>query len=268
MATHGGQQPWTARLEEQRAGVTAGISATGQLPDSTAREVAAGQLPTAQAQGNTAGLSVVRQVPDRPGQLATGQLLGSSPEPLPRCAKQQHTFEPLTQSVAALQRIAKTVPSWAATTLPDHPGAPDHHGFLASAVMLETLGRQKQTQALSLHASSPKEKGAMEPKQSKPHRGSRQGLASPGEHEGVNPGRRGQGGSRPESPISHKWVIPPCCAMHYACASLLSAVHQCVSISARKRQFLHAMLAFTSSGLPDDLPDGNKAIVSAYSVQA
>lgn len=191
VATESGQQPRIAKLDKQWAGITAGLSATGHLPDGTARQ-GAGQLPTAQAQGNPAGLSMVRQVPGSiAGQLETGQVPGSRPKPLSGCAKQHHTVAAQTQSVAALQRIAHTVPSWAETTLPlpDHPGAPHHHGFLASAVMLETLGRQKQTQALSLHVNSPQEKGGMELEQNETHgQGSRQGLASP------------------ESPISHKWA--------------------------------------------------------------
>lgn len=223
VAIHGGQQPWIARVDKQRAGITSittGLSATGQLPDSTARH---------QAQENTAGLSMVCQVPGSiAGQLATGQVPGSSPQPLPGCAKQHHTAAAQTQSVAALQRIANTVPSWAETTLPDHPGSPHFQGFLASAVMLETLGRQKRMEALSLHASSTQEKGAMEPKKNETHgQGSRQGPASPGSKHEVNPGQ-GQGGSSPESSISHKWVHPSlvCIALSMHTTAICSSVCQ------------------------------------------
>lgn len=53
-----------------------------------------------------------------------------------------------TDSLAALERAAKTQPSWAHTTLHGKPGLQLHHGFLTSAVMMETLNRQKQAELL------------------------------------------------------------------------------------------------------------------------
>ena len=49
-----------------------------------------------------------------------------------------------TESLIALHRAAGKHPSWAQATLDNQAGSPHHHGLLASAVMLETLGRQKQ----------------------------------------------------------------------------------------------------------------------------
>ena len=210
VATPGRQQSWIVGLYKQRAGTT-GLPATGQAPDSTAGCIVAGQFATGQVPGNTAGLVVTQQIPgSMAGQLAMGQVPGNSPKRLPQCAKQQHIAGIETQSVAALQRAANTVPSWAETTLPDHSDSPHHHGFLASAVMLETLGRHKQTQALSLHASCgspPDEKGAMDPEQNQTHRqGFGQGGVSPDSgHGGLTP-RSGQGDFSPASPTSHKWV--------------------------------------------------------------
>lgn len=91
-----------------------------------------------------------------------------------------------TQSVAALQRAAKALPSWAETTFQNSPGTLLDHGFLASAVMLETLGRQKQ--ALSRHATcgSPLQQIKAE---ISPHTGG-----------------SGPGGFSPGSPTSHKYT--------------------------------------------------------------
>ena len=226
VATHGdGQQPWIPGLCKQRAGTTV-LSATGQAPDSTAGQMGAGQLAKRLAPDSTAGLSATQQVPgSRAGQLAAGEVLGSNPTQLLQCAKQQHIAASQTQSVAALQRAADSVPSWAQTTLPDHSGSPHHHGFLASAVMLETLGRQKQKLGLSLHASyqsPPEETGATDPEQNETHRPELgQGRSTP---------QPGQGGFSPESPTSHKWVHHvKCCALHYVFALQLhvSIVHHC-----------------------------------------
>lgn len=216
VATHGGgQQPWIVELHKHRAATTGlsatGLSTTGQAPDTTAGQTVAGLFAKGLAPGNTAGMSATQQVPGSMAeQLAAGEVPGSSPERLPRGAKQHHIAAAQTQSVAALQRAADTVPSWAETTLPDHSGSLHHHGFLASAVMLETLGRQKQMQALSLHASCgspPEGKAAMDPQKNETHhQGSGPGGVRPESgHRGSTPGP-GQGEFSPESPTSHKWV--------------------------------------------------------------
>jgi len=56
----------------------------------------------------------------------------------------QHAAAVQTESLAALERAAKLAPTWAQTTLHGKPGYQQHTGFLSSAVMLETLNRQKQ----------------------------------------------------------------------------------------------------------------------------
>lgn len=160
MATHAEQQHLAAGLHAQVACSAAGqqawalqsTAASGPpLPMSGSRPPAVQQIATSQAPGNTVGQSA-------------GQ----------------------TQCVAALQRAANTLPSWAETTFHSLPDSPQGHGFLASAVMLETLGRQKQ--ALSLHASC-----------SNPHE--RMGAHKPQHTAGS-----ALGGFSPGSPTSHKWV--------------------------------------------------------------
>ena len=227
VATHGGgQQPWVVGLDKHRAETT-GLSAAGQAPDTTAGQMVAGHSAKGLAPGNTAGLPT-QQVPGSMAeQLAAGEAPVSSPGRLPRCAK-QHLAAAQTQSVAALQRAADTVPSWAETTLPDHSGSPHHHGFLASAVMLETLGRQKQKQVLSLHASCgspPEGKGALDPEQNDTdHQGSGPGGVRPDSgHRGSTPGP-GQGVFSPESPTSHKWV-------HHSMLCIASCTRASVCIS-------------------------------------
>lgn len=98
-----------------------------------------------------------------------------------------------TQSLAALQRAAEALPSWAETTFQSTPGTPLDHGFLASAVMLETLSRQKQ--ALSWHAACGSPLGQM-------------GAEIPPQMQGS-----GQGSFSPRSPTSHKWVHAMCCTV-------------------------------------------------------
>ena len=190
----GGQQPWITGLHKHRAG-TARLPATGQLAKGLAPRCAA-------------GLSATQQEPSSMAGQPAGEALGSSPERLPQSAKQQHIAAAQTQSVAALQRAADTVPSWAETTLPDHSGSPHRHGFLASSIMLETLSRQKQKQVLSLHASCdspPEEKGAMDPEQNETLRqGSGQGGVGPDPGLRASTPRSGQAGFSPELPTSHK----------------------------------------------------------------
>lgn len=64
------------------------------------------------------------------------------------CEGRQCVIGVQTDSLAALERAAKTQPSWANTTLHGEPGLQLHHGFLTSAVMMETLNRQKQAELL------------------------------------------------------------------------------------------------------------------------
>ena len=261
VATSGAQQPWMVRLHKQRAGRTE-LFATGQAPDSTAGQVLAEQFAKGHASGNNIGLSVTQQVPGSmagqlaAGQLATGQVLGGSPKRFPQCAKQQHIAATKTQSLAALQRAADAVPSWAESTLPDHSGSSHHHGFLASAVMLETLGRQKQTQALSLHASCgnpSEEKGAMDPEQNGTQRqGSGPGGVSPDSGQGWSTPRPGQGDSSPASPTSHKWVHHSmlCIALCIPDSAYVLIVHHSVSTAARTPQLClqqHGVQEATSS---------------------
>lgn len=124
-----------------------------------------------------------------------------------------------TQSVAALQRAAKALPSWAETTFQNSPGTLLDHGFLASAVMLETLGRQKQ--ALSRHATcgSPLQQIKAE---ISPHTGG-----------------SGPGGFSPGSPTSHKWVTIPCYVLLHFVLLLLIIRHRCCSRNNMRLHFAH-----------------------------
>ncbi|KAA6418618.1 MAG: hypothetical protein FRX49_11443 [Trebouxia sp. A1-2] len=55
-----------------------------------------------------------------------------------------------TESLAALERAAKAQHTWAQITLQSKPEMQQNHGFLSSAIVIETLNRQRQAQLLHL----------------------------------------------------------------------------------------------------------------------
>jgi len=55
-----------------------------------------------------------------------------------------------TESLAALERAAKAQHTWAQITLQSEPEVQQNHGFLASAIVIETLNRQRQAELLHL----------------------------------------------------------------------------------------------------------------------
>ena len=186
---HGQQQvaaTWVGQMPTAQIGLTANtqlqtltVGKCMQLPGSPTRQFA----PAGAGQSHAAGQGHSHAA----GQghtLEAGQRPRNSPGLLPQGNRWQHRAEVCTESLAALQTAAKSNPSWAHTTLHSQPGTAEHHGFLASTVMLETLGRQKQ--ALLLHENS------------------KSCLKQKGRTGGS--GEAGQEGCSPASPTSHKWV--------------------------------------------------------------
>ena len=55
-----------------------------------------------------------------------------------------------TESLAAMERAAKAQHTWAQITLQSEPEVQQNHGFLSSAIVIETLNRQRQAELLHL----------------------------------------------------------------------------------------------------------------------
>lgn len=55
-----------------------------------------------------------------------------------------------TESLAAMERAAKAQHRWAQITLQSEPEVQQNHGFLSSAIVMETLNRQRQAELLHL----------------------------------------------------------------------------------------------------------------------
>ena len=120
-----------------------------------------------------------------------------------------------TESLAAMERAAKAQHTWAQITLQSKPEMQQNHGFLSSAIVIETLNRQRQAELLHLSHEGYSDLQASGPQEKQPGR-----KTSPRKETAVASASESSSGSPSGSPTSNR------CVMHsaFACAasSLLS----------------------------------------------
>ncbi|DBA73114.1 TPA: hypothetical protein ACH3X2_010050 [Trebouxia sp. C0005] len=110
-----------------------------------------------------------------------------------------------TESLAALERAAKAQHTWAQITLQSKPEMQQNHGFLSSAIVIETLNRQRQAQLLHLsHEGYPDLQASGRQEKEQPGR-----RTSPRKETAVASASESSSGSPSGSPTSdrYKWLL-------------------------------------------------------------